>query len=56
MQSHCLEKIIGQKFNIIGAVTQLGLMSCDKNNWKDSEIRKNFSALIKALLTLENIS
>ena len=36
-----LKKIIGQKFNIIGAVTQLGLMSCDKNNWKDSEIRKN---------------
>ena len=26
---------------MIGAVTQLGLMSCDKNNWKDSEIRKN---------------
>ena len=36
-----LKKIIGKKFNIIGAVTQLGLMSCDKNNWKDSEIRKN---------------
>ena len=29
------------KFNIIGAVTQLGLMSCDKQNWKNSEIRKN---------------
>ena len=26
---------------MIGAVTQLGLMSCDKSNWKDSEIRKN---------------
>ena len=26
---------------MIGAVTQLGLMSCDKLNWKDSEIRKN---------------
>ena len=36
-----LKKIIGLKFNIIGAVTQLGLMSCDKQNWKDSEIRKN---------------
>ena len=36
-----MKKIIGKKFNIIGAVTQLGLMSCDKNNWKDSEIRKN---------------
>jgi chorismate synthase len=36
-----LKRIIGTKFNIIGAVTQLGLMSCDKQNWKDSEIRKN---------------
>ena len=36
-----LKKILGIKFNIIGAVTQLGLMSCDKQNWKDSEIRKN---------------
>ena len=36
-----LKKVIGQKFNVIGAVTQLGLMSCDKTKWKDSEIRKN---------------
>ena len=36
-----LKKVIGSKFNVIGAVTQLGLMSCDKSNWKDSEIRKN---------------
>ena len=36
-----LKKIIGPKFNVIGAVTQLGLMSCDKSNWKDNEIRKN---------------
>jgi len=36
-----LKKIIGLKFNIIGAVTQLGLMSCDKQKWNDSEIRKN---------------
>ena len=36
-----LKKIIGKKFNIVGAVTQLGLMSCDKQNWKNSEIRKN---------------
>ena len=35
-----LKKIIGSKFNVIGAVTQLGLMSCDKSNWKDVEIRK----------------
>ena len=36
-----LKKVIGKKFNVIGAVTQLGLMSCDKTKWKDSEIRKN---------------
>ena len=36
-----LNKLIGSKFNVIGAVTQLGLMSCDINNWKNSEIRKN---------------
>ena len=36
-----LKKLIGSKFKIIGAVTQLGLMSCDKQNWKDSEVRKN---------------
>ena len=36
-----LKKLIGQKYNVIGAVTQLGLMSCDLNNWKNSEIRKN---------------
>ena len=36
-----LNKLIGSKFKVIGAVTQLGLMSCDINNWKDLEIRKN---------------
>tara|TARA_B100000941_G_scaffold175119_1_gene125294 strand:- start:43 stop:1125 length:1083 start_codon:yes stop_codon:yes gene_type:complete len=36
-----LRKMLGAKFNVIGAVTQLGLMSCDKSNWSDKEIRKN---------------
>ena len=36
-----LKKILGIKFKVIGAVTQLGLMSCDRQNWKDTEIRKN---------------
>jgi chorismate synthase len=36
-----LKKLIGSKFKTIGAVTQLGLMSCDKENWNDKEIRKN---------------
>jgi chorismate synthase len=29
-----LNKLIGSKFNVIGAVTQLGLMSCDKKSIK----------------------
>ncbi len=36
-----LKKMLGKKYNVIGAVTQLGLMSCDKSNWSDKEIRKN---------------
>ena len=36
-----VKKILGKKFNVIGAVTQLGLMSCDKTNWNNAEIRKN---------------
>ena len=36
-----LKKMLGPRFNVIGAVTQLGLMSCDKAKWQDSEIRKN---------------
>ena len=36
-----LKKLLGSKFKIIGAVTQLGLMSCDKSNWNDDQIRKN---------------
>ena len=36
-----LKKILGKKLNLIGAVTQLGIMSCDTSNWNDTEIRKN---------------
>ncbi len=36
-----LKKILGNKFNVVGAVTQLGLMSCNKLNWNNNEIRKN---------------
>ena len=36
-----LKKLIGKNFKIAGAVTQLGLLGCDKKNWKDSEIKKN---------------
>ncbi len=36
-----LKKLIGKKFNIIGAVTQLGIMGCDPSKWNDREITKN---------------
>ncbi len=36
-----LKKLIGKKFKVIGAVTQLGLLACNRKNWNDKEIRKN---------------
>ena len=36
-----LKKIIGKRFNIVGAVTQLGLLSCNRLDWDDKEINKN---------------
>ena len=36
-----LNNLIGKKFKVIGAVTQLGIMSCNTDNWDDKEIRKN---------------
>ena len=36
-----LQKLIGKKFKVTGAVIQLGILSCDKKNWNEKEIRKN---------------
>ena len=36
-----LKNILGKKFNVVGAVVQLGIVSCDKENWNDKEINKN---------------
>ena len=36
-----LQKTLGKKFKVIGAVTQLGLLGCNVKNWKDKEIQKN---------------
>ncbi len=36
-----LKKIIGKKFSIVGAVTQLGIMGCNNLKWNDKEIRRN---------------
>tara|TARA_B100000029_G_scaffold143017_1_gene138270 strand:- start:3067 stop:4152 length:1086 start_codon:yes stop_codon:yes gene_type:complete len=36
-----LSKLIGKKFKIVGGVTQIGILGCNKNNWNEKEIRKN---------------
>ncbi len=36
-----LKKLIGKKFEIYGAVIQLGLLGCNKNNWSNKEIKRN---------------
>ena len=36
-----LKKLIGKKFNIIGAVTQLGILGCDRSLWNEKEINRN---------------
>ena len=36
-----LNKLIGKKFKIIGAVTQLGTLSCNNDKWIEKDIRKN---------------
>jgi len=36
-----LNNLIGKKFKITGAVIQLGVLGCNKQNWNEKEIRKN---------------
>ena len=36
-----LEKKLGKKYRAIGAVTQLGILGCDRNKWNDKIISKN---------------
>jgi len=36
-----LNKLIGKKFKITGAVIQLGILACNKKNWDEKQIRKN---------------
>jgi chorismate synthase len=36
-----LNKLIGKKFKVVGAVVQLGLLACNKSNWSEKQIRKN---------------
>ena len=48
-----LEKKIGLKYNVKGAVTQLGILGCDKNKWDDKFISKNpFFCPDKSILKL----
>ncbi len=36
-----LQKKIGKKYKVVGAVTQLGILGCDKKNWNDNFILSN---------------
>ena len=36
-----LEKKIGKKYKVVGAVTQLGILGCDVTRWNDKDIGKN---------------
>ena len=36
-----LENKLGKKFSVIGAVTQLGILGCNKKNWNNKFILKN---------------
>ncbi len=36
-----LQNKLGKKFKVIGAVTQLGILGCDVNQWNDKVITKN---------------
>ena len=36
-----LRELLGKRFKLVGAVTQLGLLRCDKSNWNNAEINKN---------------
>ena len=36
-----LQNIIGKKYSVIGAATQLGILGCDTEKWNDSFITKN---------------
>ena len=36
-----LKQIIGANFKVIGAVTQLGIMPCETQNWSEKQIRSN---------------
>ena len=48
-----LQKKLGKKFKVIGAVTQLGILGCDSNQWNDKIITKNpFFCPDKSMITL----
>jgi chorismate synthase len=48
-----LEKNLGKKYKVIGAVTQLGILGCDTKNWNEKLINKNpFFCPDKSILKL----
>ena len=48
-----LKEKLGKKFEVVGAVTQLGILGCDLNKWNDQTIKKNpFFCPDKSMLKL----
>jgi len=48
-----LENKLGKKFQVVGAVTQLGILGCDITQWKDQTIKQNpFFCPDKSMLKL----
>ena len=44
-----LQKKLGKKFNVIGAVTQLGILGCDTNKWNE------YNSPMKRNVTLDDV-
>ena len=48
-----LKEKLGKQFEVVGAVTQLGILGCDLNKWNDQTIKKNpFFCPDKSMLKL----
>ena len=39
--SYLAHLLLKKKYNVIGAVTQIGILGCDTNNWNDKLLNKN---------------
>ena len=42
-----LNKLIGKKFKVLGAVTQLGILDCNKDKWIEKDRKKSINQIFK---------